>query len=297
MPEMIADGPVPQSPAGVAGEAYAQLPPPFGEVAARTATETAEMAVSAMRRALYEQDSGWGQLGRSIAFIGAGGAEGVVAPSGPVGADLAPLPSPRLSKAEAVARYPDVAKEYPDTFAEGMPQGVVDALGDAKRNQMQREGVFARYYRGGSLSGNVATQMALNMLDPVMDTAMLVPGVGEEALLAPVAARLGTGIAARFAVRGIAAGTAGAAGMAGPAALRYGLSQATDGDYGLRQAFLDFASGAAFGAALHAGVFGSLREAGISSLMPSCAPLDAPTHAMPARGRPWRKSLTAARSM
>ena len=173
-------------------------------------------------------------------------------------ADLSALPSPKLSKAEATARHPDIAKAAPDLFSDGMPQGVVDTLAEAKENEIEREGVFQRYGNAHSWPVNFAARTALTILDPVNAAALLVPGVGEEAIFA----RLGTGMAARLAARGLAGATAAGAGMAAITGVHYGLSQATDGDYGLREAFLDLASGAAFGAIIHSGI-GGLREAGI----------------------------------
>ena len=257
MPELTADGPIPEDPEWALSAKYANMPPSFGEYAGKVIGETSEMIGPALKRAMYEPEGAIPYLVRA----GAAGAQaeftGAIPPEEMLPADLSAVPSPKLTKAEATARHPAIAKAAPDLFSEGMPQGVVDALAQAKEGEIERQGVFQRYEQAHSWVTNFPTRMALTILDPVNAAAMLVPGIGEEAIFA----RLGAGAAARMAARGLAGATAGAAGMAGAIGVRYGLSQAEDGDYGLREAFLDLATGAAFGAMIHSGV-GLLRERG-----------------------------------
>jgi hypothetical protein len=257
MPELASDGPIPESTPEAAAPAYAGLPASFGEYAGDIVSETAQMAKGALDVAQYS-DSGWGKFGRAViassqAAAGPGPADMPQLET----PDLAPTPSSMLSKAEATARHPDIAKAVPDLFSDNSPEGVVDALADSKRAELEREGVFSRYEDAHSWYTNFPTRMALTMLDPVNAASLLIPGIGEETVLA----RLGTGALARTGARLVAGGTAGLAGMSLGVGARYALSQAEGGDYGLRQAFLDLASGAALGAVVH-GAIGLGREAG-----------------------------------
>ena len=255
MPELTADGPIPESTPEAAAPAYAGLPASFGEYAGDVVSETAQMAKGALDVAQYS-DSGWGKFGRAV--IASGQAAAGPGPLEPLETpDLAPTPSPMLSKAEATARHPDIAKAAPDLFSDNSPEGVVDALAESKRSELEREGVLSRYEDAHSWYSNFPTRMALTMLDPVNAASLMIPGVGEETVLA----RLGTGALARTGARLVAGGTAGLAGMSAGVGLRYGLSQAEGGDYGLRSAFLDLASGVALGALVH-GAIGLGREAG-----------------------------------
>jgi hypothetical protein len=143
MPELTADGPVPEFSAEAAAKAYTELPPTFGEYAGKVIGETSEMMHGALRRATYDE-SGWGTLGRAV--MAAGMVEGGAVPEDyGLTPDLAPVASPHMTKQEATARHPEVAAAAPDLFTENMPQGVVDALADSKRNEIERQAVFQRY--------------------------------------------------------------------------------------------------------------------------------------------------------
>src|ERR1700722_3046112 len=224
MPELAADGPVPEFSPEAAAKAYTELPPTFGEYAGKVIGETSEMMHGALRRATYDE-SGWGTLGRAL--MSAGMVEGGAVPEDyGLTPDLAPVASPHLTKQEATARHPEVAAAAADLFTENMPQGVVDALADSKRNEIEREAVFQRYEQAHSWVTNFPTRTALTMLDPVNTAALFIPGVGEEAVLA----RLGTGLGSRMTARAVAGATAGVAGMAPGVGLRFGLSEAEGGD-------------------------------------------------------------------
>lgn len=258
MPDLAADGPIPESTPEAAAPALAALPASFGEYAKDVVGESSEMLASAAKIAPYSQ-SLWARFARGVGAAGA--AEAGLGPTDTgIAPDLSPSPSPMMSKAEATARHPDVAKQSPDLFSDNMPEGVVDALADADRLRIEREGVFGRFEAAHSWYTNFPARTALTMLDPVNAAAMLVPGIGEEAVLA----RLGTGLVPRTAARLVAGATAAGAGMAPGIGLRYALSQAEGGDYGIRSAFADLASGVAFGALIHGGI-GGLREFGILS--------------------------------
>jgi hypothetical protein len=277
MPELAADGPIPELSPEAAAKPYAELPPTLGEYAGKVVGESMEMLSGAFRRAVYDE-SNWGKLGRAVMAAGAADS-GANAEDFGLTPDLAAVPTPHLTKQQAADRHPEVAAAAPDLFADNMPEGVVDALADSKRHEIEREATFQRFEQAHSWPVNFAARTALTMLDPVNTAALFIPGVGEEAVLA----RLGSGVVARTAARGVAGATAGAAGMVPGVALRLGLSEADGGDYGLRQAFSDLASGAVLGALIHAGI-GGVREAGLlkpDALMAHTAPIlnaDAATH-------------------
>ena len=162
------------------------------------------------------------------------------------------VPSPVLSPDDYNARYaPNGPDGKPVSLgSDPMPEGVAKLVGDAKREEIERDNVTSRFENAHSWPTNFAAGTLGFMLDPLRAATAFVPGLGEEAILA----RLGTGIAAHLGARVIAGATTGVAAQAPLSALQYGLGQQEASDYGLRDAFRDMAFAAAGNAIFHTGL-------------------------------------------
>lgn len=138
------------------------------------------------------------------------------------------------------------------TFSNSLPSSVAQMMNTAKRDELMRE-ANAALQPGGVLP--VAERFGIGVLntflDPLELAANAVPIVGE-ARLAGVFARAGwEGLPLTIASRAAAGGVSGAAAQLPLVGLRYGLSRAEQGDYGMMDAAADVLMGAAGGAILH----------------------------------------------
>lgn len=258
MTDIPADGQPFENPVGAAAESYAMTPPSFGEGFAAMFHESSltEPLARWLERGAAGQSGVSGYLARSMLTSSA--AEGGFSPE-EMGLDRYgnALPSPQVTAEQAQERFAPVGpdgKRVP-LFDQPLPENLARVIGKAKEDEIAREGVLARFTAAQSGPATFATGVAATMLDPLNVATMLIPGPGEGA----IAARLGTGLAARIAARGIAGAAGATLGQAPAVALRYGLGREEGSDYGLRDAFRDLLYNAAGGAILQAG-FGTAAE-------------------------------------
>ena len=113
-----------------------------------------------------------------------------------------------------------------------------------------RQQSLARFSNQHSWPVNAASGMASFILDPLQASSAIVPGLGEDALLA----KFGSGIIAKTGARIVAGATAGGFSQVPVAAAKLGISSIDDQDYNLRDAATDVFMGAATGAVFHAGL-------------------------------------------
>jgi hypothetical protein len=119
-----------------------------------------------------------------------------------------------------------------------MPEKLAMTVGDQMRTKRAADNAVQRFEGANSWPTNLAVNMAADMVDPINASAMLLPGLGEEA----VAARLGfTGanLASRTAVRAISGATFGAAQEVPVAGLKMALAPGENTDYGFTDALKD----------------------------------------------------------
>ena len=159
---------------------------------------------------------------------------------------LKPTVTPMQTAAEINAKAPPGVK----ITDQPMEQGLADDTLKDRWEDYTRDQRMARFEQDHWWGESMGMGFAAFMLDPFNVATTVMPGIGEEWMLA----RLGEGALARFAARGAAGFASGALAQAPLSALQYGLrSEEGAGDYGLRQAFLDMAFAGAGGAVLHAG--------------------------------------------
>lgn len=248
-----------EAPEATAEEAYETQLPSMGSRAQAHLEEaptnpTAKFSVSRFAAESQYSDTAWGAFGRALSTnIDENG----LLPREDQPDTLSLKPSTTLSPEDANERYSPVGADGKQErlFDQPVPEPIAKMRGEARKAQIEREGIFRRAEASGNPVANFALSMS-GMLDPLNAATMLIPGLGEEAILA----RLGTGFMARTGARVAAGASAGATGMAALGTLNYGLSQTEQGDFGIRDFMSDVAMGAAFGAIIHGGVVGPYRE-------------------------------------
>lgn len=205
-------------------------------------------------------DSFWGSVGRGL--MQGMFNEGALGP-GMEAPDFTSLKKAPIVPADEVnERFgpvgPDGKKEK--ITDKPLPEPVAQRMGEARAAQIEREGIFRRYEANHGWLVNRATDMAA-MLDPLNMASMVVPGLGEEAILGQLA-RVGIqgSLAARTLARVGAGSTAGAAGMVPVAALQWGLAANEGADFGIRDFMSDVLMGGALGGIIHGGIVGPYRE-------------------------------------
>lgn len=246
--DIMPDGAPLEEPEMSAEAAYQNIPAPLSQALGQQVDSTVRQIGRVAQQGQYEGSSGLAQWLRG-ALVTSPEVETTGAPVSPAPGTV---PTPMLSPDDYNARYaPNGPDGKPASLgSEPMPEGVAKLVGDAKREEIERENVTARYENAHSWPTNFATDALGFMLDPLRAATAFVPGIGEEAILA----RLGGGIAARAAARIGAGATAGAAAQLPLSALQYGLGQEEASDYGLRDAFRDVAFAAAGNAIFHTGL-------------------------------------------
>jgi hypothetical protein len=189
----------------------------------------------------------------------------------PTAESTAHLRGPMAQQAQQAAQAsmidPDEAnKRYAPTDQDGkqmplfdkpVPDSVAQSIGRAKANEIEREGILSRYGNAHSTLTGFGVGAVGFMLDPIQAGSMLLPGIGEEAIMA----KLGTDAISTAVARGTAGAVTGGGAMVPVAALKYGIGQTEASDYDLRSAFSDVAGGAMFGAVMHAAVMPGLKYA------------------------------------
>lgn len=245
------DGPPVEEPESSADTAYENIPPPFGQYLSEQIGSTISQIGRVAEQGLYQ---GVGRFPRLLyGGLDSQGAAadiemGDLTPHTPAGS----VPSPMMSPEQYNERYAPIGNDGKPVSlgSEPMPQAVAKLVGDAKREEIERENVTSRFENVHSWPTNFAAGTLGYMLDPLRAATAFVPGIGEEA----IAARLGGGFVGRLAGRVVAGAEAGAVAQAPISALQYGLGQEEASDYSLRDAFRDIAFGAAGNAFFHAGV-------------------------------------------
>lgn len=245
MPDFQFDGQPYEAPEAAADQTYAATPPSMGRAMGALFGESSssEMLQRAGERGAYEGASIFDQM-----LYQSGAAQ--------AGVDPTPIQTPTLSPDEYNKKYAPIGpdgKQVP-LGDKPMPEGIAQLVGKAKTDEIEREGVLARFSNAHSAPVTFGAGMAAFMLDPLNVATTFLPGIGEETALAGLG-RVGvTGIAARVGARVIAGGTAGTIAQAPVSALRYGLGTEEASDYGLRDAFRDMMFSAAGNAVMHAGL-------------------------------------------
>jgi hypothetical protein len=252
MPDFVADGQPFETPIGAASDGYAQTSPPAGsEIAAQF--HNLSLSEGLLRAAQRGQYAGSSWFDRALVVSGAAETGQVVEP---------PIETPMLSADEANKRY---APEGTTITDHPLPEGVAQSIGEARRQEIERESVMSRFAGAHSVPTTFATGLVGFIADPLNASTMFLPGIGEEAVLAG-AGRVGlatSGIAARTLARVGAGAASGALAQAPLSLARYGLGQEEASDYGLRDVFTDLMYGAAGGAITHAalGTIGDVLRA------------------------------------
>jgi hypothetical protein len=254
MADIIPDGQPIEEPEASAAAAYQNIPAPLGQFLGEQIGSTVRQIGRVAEQGMFEGAGAFPQLLYGLAQAGTATPEATVG-GVPSTTEVTPpgsVPTPLLSPEDYNARYaPNGPDGKPVSLgSEPMPQGIAKLVGDAKREEIERDNVSSRFENAHSWPANFAAGTLGFMLDPLRAATAFVPGLGEEAVLA----RLGTGIAARLGARVVAGATAGAAAQAPLAALQYGLGQEEASDYGLRDAFRDMAFAAAGNAIFHTGI-------------------------------------------
>lgn len=249
MPDWITDSQPYETPIEAAAPNYAKIAPSFGESFGAMFQEGSPItfAQRAVERGAYEGSSGFDQ---ALGDIGAGQAGDAPPPR---------IKTPMMSAADANKTYAPDGTTITDRPIE---EGLAQVLGKQKAQQVERQGILSRYAENTGPIARFATGTAAFLMDPLNVATTFVPGIGEEAILAKLgyAGAHAAPLVARASARAAAGFTAGAAGQFPLSALKYGVSQEEGGDYDLRQAALDMATGGALNAAVHAGVAGPLGD-------------------------------------
>jgi hypothetical protein len=254
MADIIPDGQPIEEPEASAAAAYQNIPAPLGQFLGEQIGSTVRQIGRVAEQGMFEGAGAFPQLLYGLTQAGTAMPEATVG-GVPSTTEVTPpgsVPTPLLSPEDYNARYaPNGPDGKPVSLgSEPMPQGIARLVGDAKREEIERDNVSSRFENAHSWPTNFAAGTLGFMLDPLRAATAFMPGLGEEAVLA----RLGTGIAARLGARVVAGATAGAAAQAPLAALQYGLGQEEAADYGLRDAFRDMAFAAAGNAIFHTGL-------------------------------------------
>lgn len=134
-----------------------------------------------------------------------------------------------------------------------MPESVARVMGQQLADKIKADDTLAHYSDGHPWYGLGAAALR-GVMDPINAATMVLPGVGEEAMLEG-AGRIGlTGFLGRTAARVGAGAASGAIAQAPLSAIQYGLAQTpySVDEYGIRNVFQDMMFSAAGGALLHA---------------------------------------------
>lgn len=236
MPDFVLNGQPFEMPEDAANQGYATISAPLGTTLASKALEFSAMRypVEAAERGLYAGASPYDiGLAQEFANEGYAAGVGVQLPQG------GSIKTPMMSADDINDQYGPIGPDGNKVkIADApMPQGVARLIGQEKANQIQREGIIARFDNAHSWPVNLATNVAGFLMDPMNLTTSFLPGIGEGAVLS----RLGTGVGARLIARGVGGATAGAIAQTPLTALRYGLSGEEAQDYSLRDAMRDIA--------------------------------------------------------
>lgn len=182
------------------------------------------------------------------------------------GTEPAPSTAPpptTLAPEDANQRYGPIGpdgKQVPVTD-KPIDERLAEIIGRQKTEAIQREGIQSRFAGAYGTVPSFAVGAIASLADPTNAALLLVPPLGEGAILGGLArAGLAGGIAARTIARaGAGAITGGGIGATG-AALSAGLAPDEIGENGMRDALREIAFGAAGFAAFHAG-FGGIGDA------------------------------------
>lgn len=258
----VTDGKPPEAPLDAANEAYAMTPPAFGETFGQQVVETSPIAFYKrwLERGVAGQGGLSGFLSRGQTQVA--GQEGGMSPEemGLTAEGGAP-PSPTISAEDANEKYAPIGPDGKKVkiASAPMPENLARVVGQQKAEQIEREGIIARFQNAHSWPVNFAVGTAAFMMDPFNLATAFVPGFGEEA----VSAALGRGLLARTAGRVVAGATGGALSQLPLTALRYGMANEEASEYTARDALRDLSFAAAGNAVIGAGIVGGLREAGV----------------------------------
>lgn len=129
-------------------------------------------------------------------------------------------------------------------FNEPISEGLARTIAKQNTEKKERERIIAQFQTNNGTLATFGLGILAGLTDPLNLATGLVPGIGEAAVIE----RLGTGLVARMAARGVSGFTGGAAATVPIEALHLAINE--DPDFGMREAFIDIALGGAFGATL-----------------------------------------------
>lgn len=235
MIDFVTANDVPESPEGAANEGYFNTPvstgKAFGAMFGESSVTQSIMRHNERQQAAIDED-----------------------PTAMIGGERSNVPM--LSPEEANKKYAPVGPDGKQVSITDQPmyESVAKQVGKSKADELDRQGVLARYAGTHGLVQQFGVGTAAFLSDPLNMASVFVPGVGEENALAGMS-RVGlSGIYARTGAR-LAEGASGAAFGQAPLSLtKYGLGREEASDYDLRTAFKDMAFAAAGGAIIHAGL-------------------------------------------
>jgi N12 class adenine-specific DNA methylase len=254
--DIIPDGKPVEDPEAAADIAYQDIPSTAGESIGEQVGSTLRSAGRVATQGLYRGSGILPQMlyGMTREQEEAAAPFGTTDQMPPPGSE----PTPMLPHEEYQQRYAPLGNDgKPVSLGDGpLPEAVAKLIGEAKREEIERDNVTARFENAHSWPTNFAVGSLGFMLDPLRAATIFVPGIGEEAIMA----RTGAGIIGRTVARLGAGAASGALAMAPVAALQYGLGQEEASDYGLREALLDTAMGAGLAALTHAGITGPIKD-------------------------------------
>jgi hypothetical protein len=157
------------------------------------------------------------------------------------------VPSPTISPEDAIKKYPMPEGQKP-LFDQPLPDRLAQQIHKTQMDKIEADSNIQRFDNTHSWPTRLAVGFVADIMDPINDAAMFIPGLGEEA----VAARLGltgAGFLGRTVTRAVSGATYGIASSAPVNALRYGLSASEGTDYDIRRALVDTFISAPLGAA------------------------------------------------
>lgn len=221
-----------ENPEDAAAQLYDQkISPSFWETVGTQGQQAFEKEVEPAEEAQYSDTFGARMWRNMLAGWSSNVSEGV-GPGAAVTPDDIYQPSPTISADQANERYSPPGTKL---FDQPVPDKLAQQIGKYHSDMEQASSDIARFEQNHGTVTNFSKDIVAGFLDPIQDSALFVPGIGEEA----VASRLGLDVAesvgARWAARGISGASIGAAQGGAVAASKYALED----DYSIRDALRD----------------------------------------------------------
>lgn len=241
MTDWITGGQPYETPPDVAAQGYANIAPPFGDSFGSLISESSPLRM------------GWDWAQRHAARVDQEQPD--------ISGVDDPADKKMLSPTDANKQYAPQGETITD---KPVSERLAQVLGQQKTAQVDRDGTLQRWGANTSWPTRFAVGTAAFMMDPLNAATAFLPGPGEASVLARLGyagaeAAHAAPLAARVGARLVSGAIGGAEAQAPLSALKVGLNADEQGDYDLRQGFLDMAYSGAANAVFHAG-FGGLSD-------------------------------------